>query len=134
MAKYSVSEIWSALESLRYNPVRTKEYFGFVGAQGNAIAIKGERGIVLDSEEGVILTNSTDAARYMTGDMGWSEIRPQRKFQVDIDQGRVLTAWVESDRFVTPCKCRAIPIENYIRIGGEDDCSVHGFGEEDGEE
>lgn len=130
-SKNKFMDVWAAIEDLRYNPMRTKEYFGFAGAQGEAIAIKGERGIILDSQEGVVLTNATDAARYMVGEIKWEQVRPQRRFEMKVKKG-VLVAWVESDRFVAPCTCRPVSRGDYISVGGEDDCPVHGFG--DGED
>ena len=120
--------IQKMIDELPFAPQMNRPYYGFVGAQGGAVAIKSERGIIVDSSEGVIVTNATDAARYMTGEICFSTMRPQREF-VLTEGDKEIRAWVENDRFVPPCTCepRYREATESIAVSGEDDCSVHGF-------
>lgn len=121
--------VWKMIDDLPLAPTMSRAYYGFAGAQGGAVAIKSERGIIVDSSEGVVVTNVDDAARYMTGEIPFGQIRQQREFVLTIEGEREARAWVESDRFVVPCKCepRFSETTQSIRITGEDDCPIHGF-------
>lgn len=129
MSKYATLEIWRALENLSYHPMLVRQYWGFVGAQGDATAIKGERGIILDSSEGLKLTTAISAARYMNSKIKWADVQELRCHTEELANGETLTAWVESDRFVGECSCTPNISDDRIIVGGEGDCRVHGFGD-----
>jgi len=67
-----VNEVYRQLVSLKPG-----QYYGFAGAQGEAVATCRDAYIELDSSEGIKHTNCWDAARYLVGEIGFDEVREQ---------------------------------------------------------